>query len=786
MKRAVVYFFGAFLIFFGTKLSSNTLSKSDISDVKYKAESSQEISQDKDDPYINFINMLSKDNTKVKIEQIDEIQPTTILKTDNKIESANEEDTDIKLVSKFSKENTKIKIEQIDEIQLATSTDVDDEIQPTTILKTDNKIESANEEDTDIKLISKFSKDAEIQLAIDLKKEAKVDNSGFARNYYVEEVDPTTWESIAYTIDYLKSSINLFGGKDSGFYGNLGLIYTYNTHDDAVNQRSQSNFKQEYSLGYRGVAYSSKLLKYSLFATIRYEDIEDKINNDIIETKAEGYDYKVNLDFLRHTKTPFTINATKMQKPTYTLYRNNKSNFRYDDTSLGLNGLLNLKIFQLNYSALDSKGTYEDIISTDYRKNRTYRVTLTKKTDIQNIRLYYDNTNQIIDREKINSSALYNIGKESINLYYRNKLSSSVKLDAQSSYRIYDYSDSLFNSSQTKSTLANLNLSWSPVGKHHASIGISGSDIKDLNKQLNTSTSIQNINLVQSYGYRMSKNINISQSLGYNIVFTDLNTMKNINFNSGINYRKKIATGATLSIFISAGVNNNSSDANSSIVTNNMTTYLYAAGTGINQALPGINSRLNIDFKYNGSTSNTEEARQSYGGDLGINTNIYSSLRNQFKIKYYNDTIENFRGANILISTESSRASVSNEINHATMIGTKGTLNTKIGIEYLSTETNGKKIDRLMPKADIVFRYRLGQKLNHISRADVYREVYYDTTNYSFASDFIFETGKLSASIGYIYNKIIVGNDVDGVVNSNVDILDRDIHRVNMKFNRRF
>ncbi len=613
---------------------------------------------------------------------------------------------------------------------------------------------------------------------VEADDETKLSDIGFARNYYVEPPNPTMWESIAHSIDYLKSNINIFS-EDSGFYGSLGLIYTYDIYNDGRDERKQNNFKQEYSLGYRGALYSPKLLKYTLFTTIRYENIKDKVNNITNENKIESYDYEARLNFLNRTRIPFSIYAMKTQKPNTIFFENAKSESMYNNLLFGLSGQINLKMFKINYSASDSKGVYEDIFSNDNRENSMYKTTFTKETKNHNFRLSYENTNQMIDRKNVNYSSKSNIDNENVDLIYRAKISDALRLNAQSYYRMSGYTDNVWAENETQSILSNLNLSWNPKGKHSASISISGTSIKDENIKLNTNTSVDNIQISQSYGYRMTKNLNMSQSSSHSVVFTDFSTIKNTNVSSNINYTTKISEDSSLNISASASINNNSNDTNSSTYIADITSYTYSVGTGINQMLLDINSRLRIGFGYNGSMNTRNEIKDSYNANFNMDTILYSVIRNQLSVNYFNDIIDSLDYNNISIFRSTQRITINNKINYTTRIGFRGTLNSKVGIEYLLAKTTDREdIDKLMPKIDLLFKYRLGQKLRHTTKINIYKEVFYDTISYNFESDFRFSSGKLSASIEYVYNKTIVGD--------NINILDRDKHRVSMKFKRMF
>ncbi len=597
---------------------------------------------------------------------------------------------------------------------------------------------------------------------IESKEDYEYYSKGFKRNYNKEGQSLGIMDSI-YSI---QSQVNNFGK----FYGSIGLSYTYDKYNE--NDRVRTNFMQEYKLGVLGAIYSKRLFNYSLSTTLRFEDINTEESSANTVNKLESYDYNAKLNFLSHTKIPFTLYAIKTKSPNSIRYNGTTNNSEYDNLSFGLVGQILLNIFKINYTITDSDGVYESIFSTDNRKNRKYKVTLTKDDDIHNLRLSYTNTDQEITKDSTSYTSKSSNKEEDVNLIYRAKVSDSVRFNSQSSYRKRIYTNDLWTANETKTVLSNLNLIWNPRGKHNASLSLSGTKIIDEN--------LNNINLSQSYGYRVTKNLNLSQSSSYSVVSSDLDTIKNLNLNSNISYLKKINADISMNMSFNASLNNNSNDRDSNTSTAEITTYMYRAKIGMNQNIKSLNSRLSASLYYNDSINTLEESKKTSNANLNISTMIYSKLRNQLNIDYYNSISKILDSNKVFTSIEFARVSVKNNLDYSTRVGISGSLSSKLGFRYAISKTNGKEKETMSPSANVVFRYNLSRNIKYTSKLSISKEFYYDTMNYNFGTDLLFYSSKLTTSIGYTYDRIETDKDIA------IHVLNREVHRLNVKFLRKF
>lgn len=561
--------------------------------------------------------------------------------------------------------------------------------------------------------------------------------------------------------------------KDSGLYGSLGYTYLSDKYNSSTQSTSeQEKLIQEYKLGYKGIIYSPKLLDYSLEGIFRYEDINAKANGEKTDTKSDSRDYKVNLNVLKESKIPFRVYAQKSDRPISTVYANTINRSLNDTQSMGISGTIKLNIFDLTYSALDSSATYESLLSTEERDTQTYRTSLRKEEKEYSLQLSYSNIEQQIGKEYAdgNKTIRKNIDDD-IRLKYNWRINDVLSLDTNSYYKINRNTSIDITSTSTATTFASAYLNWSPKTKHRGSI-----NIQTFNIQSDYGTT-KSISLSQNYGFRMTKNINFTQLANYNLVKSDNMSSQSINLGSGVSHRKVIGKNTNINTSLNVSARSNSTDSNT---TSNSNTYTYDLKTSLNQNMDSINSILNVNLGYYGSTSTLDETTERYSAGLSLRTVFFSVIKNNLSTSYYKDETK-LKYFDEIISRNITRLEIEDNINHATKIGIKGSLLTKVGIRYSNIETDGKKTDRLMPKADLNFKYRLGTNLNFRSNFHISKDMTYNITDYALSNNLAFNTRYTKISADYSYNRTVSSGSSEYT-----EISTRDSHRIQLKFERRF
>jgi len=551
--------------------------------------------------------------------------------------------------------------------------------------------------------------------------------------------------------------------KDSGAFGSLGLSYLSDKYSSDSTESSSENFLQEYKLGYKGIIYSPKLLDYSILGTLRYEDISTDISGVASDTKSDSQDYKINLNFLRESKIPFKVYAQKSDRPISVVYANTVNRSLQDSQSAGISGAVNLNIFDLTYSVSSFSGKYESLLSTEIRDTKTYRTSLRKNEKNYSFQLNYSNVKQIIEKEYVDGNkTILQSAESNIDLRYVWGISDALKLNTYSYYR-----DNEAFSTATAS--ASVNLSWNPKTEHRGSISIDIFNIED------DYDGTQSININQSYGYSMTKNLNFTQRANYNKITSGSIIGETMSLGSGINYVKAISKDTKINCSANANARSNSNDSNTSSLSS--ITYTYSGRAGVRQNLNSINSKLNMNLGYYGSTSSLSDSSDRYNAGLSLTTTFFSLIKNHFNSTYYKEETK-LNYLNTSITRDVSRITIDDNIKYSTRIGIKGRISTNVGISYSNIKNESETITRTMPKCDIKFRYKLRPKLRFDSGFHIDKDLTYDIMNYSLDSKLAFSGRMTSVSIGYNYNKMVAGGSGD--------ISNRESHRMQVKFERRF
>jgi len=562
--------------------------------------------------------------------------------------------------------------------------------------------------------------------------------------------------------------------KDSGAFGSLGLTYLsdkYNSSTQATSE--QEKFIQEYKLGYKGIIYSPKLLDYSVEGILRYEEIDSKIDGASTDIKSDSQDYKINLNFLKESKMPFRIYAQKSDRPISTVYANTVNRSLQDSQSMGISGTVNLNIFDLTYSASDFSGTYESLLSVEKRDTQTYRTSLRKKEKDYNLQLSYSNIEQILKKEYVGGDKIAQKNTDDdIKLRYSWQISDALRLNTDSYHRI-NKNTSTDITATSATTFASAYLIWTPKTKHYGSININAFNIKG------DYDSTKSISLSQNYGFRITKNLSLTQLASYNIVKSGSMSSQSISLGSGASYRKSISKDTKMNLSLNLNARSNSIDSNTTSNSNTYT-YTYDLRTGLTQNINFINTRMNINLGYFGSDSTRDETIERHSASLSLVTTLFSIVKNNLRASYYKDDSK-LRYLDEAISRNITRMEIEDTISHASRIGIKGTLRTKVGIRYSNIETDGETIDRLTPKANLNFKYRLGPKLRFSSNFNISKDFTYNIMNYSLDNNLAFNSRYTKISAGYNYNKTVSSGSSEYTEESN-----RDSHRIQLKFERRF
>ena len=180
---------------------------------------------------------------------------------------------------------------------------------------------------------------------------------------------------------------------------------------------------------------------------------------------------------------------------------------------------------------------------------------------------------------------------------------------------------------------------------------------------------------------------------------------------------------------------------------------------------------------YDGSNSTLDEYNERSNANLSFVTKISSKMSNNFNTSYHTEKTRLKYGLDFL-DRDVETINIRDNINYRSRIGLKGNIRVNAGVNYSYTNNNNVLITRIMPKCDINFNYRFGQRVAFKSTFHIDKDLTYDITTSRFDNLLSYNSRYTVFSLGYNYNKIIAG------VNS--EISSRDGHIVQAKFVRKF
>ncbi|MDY0117550.1 MAG: hypothetical protein RBR59_08240, partial [Sulfurimonadaceae bacterium] len=425
--------------------------------------------------------------------------------------------------------------------------------------------------------------------------------------------------------DMLYNLSSNYGPSD--LYGSIGLTYISNKYKNDRTVSTQENFMQEYKLGYNSYIYNPKLVDYSIFGALRYEDVKSEINDVSGKTEIKSKDYKVDFNFLKDSKIPFKIYAQQSDRPASILYANTVNNSLNNVKSAGVSGSIKLNIFDVTYSVSNSNGVYESSISRENRENKTYQASIRKNEKNYNFQLGFSEISQASEREYTNLDNIISNNKEqNLNLLYRLDINDDLTFNTYSYYRKNEYkSDETLSTTTTSATAS---LRWNPKTKHSGSISLQSFNTKD------DSYTMQNMSMNQDYRYKITKDLTFSQQSDYSVFDTNAITSESFGLASGLSYAKPISDTIRINVSGNANIRSISSDGNTSL---DADTYRYNIQTGISKQINSINSNLSANVGYDTSINTLDEYNKRYNTNLSFVTKISSKMSNNFSTNYYNE-----------------------------------------------------------------------------------------------------------------------------------------------------
>ncbi|MDD3506571.1 MAG: hypothetical protein PHX65_08515 [Sulfurimonas sp.] len=548
---------------------------------------------------------------------------------------------------------------------------------------------------------------------------------------------------------------------DRGFYGSLNFMYITDEYKTSSDHNKEENFLQEYKLGYAGNIYSPRLLDYNIEALLRFENEDMSRNEEIVKQKSYGEDYKVNLNFIKDTKFPFTVYANKSEKPVNTVYSAYTTNYSYETKGEGITGSLNFNPYSFTYGATTTKTTAEfsdrllDTTSTSYNGSFRYN------KDAHNFQANY--LHSVIDNEQnyINDEITsINQVKDTLNLSHTWRPSDDFILNSRASYENDEY--------YARETIdAGVDLNWRPKdAKYDAYLSLLGTTMEYGDTLNGQKYVFDSMNINQRFNYRATDSITLSQGAMFFFYDSPTSTGSNsyIDLDATHNYNTTILSDMPFNLTSKVGVQKNDSSIkstyNGSSTSTSTSTKRY--DLNINARTKKNFSKINSDLTLNGgyfhSLYSTDREEQRYNIGAYFLSRIFSIVNNNLTARYTQTNISTepaIDGGDTKITN--SQTNIMESLDFNFRLGVRGRVGFRVGVEYVNTKSDTQSTSRVDPRAEMNLNYRLFKSWMFDASARI-SEIY-NTLEHSGNANLTFRAGKTSFLMGYQYNK----NEVESV-----------------------
>lgn len=548
---------------------------------------------------------------------------------------------------------------------------------------------------------------------------------------------------------------------DRGFYGSINYLYVEDDYTMSSTTTSKQNFLQEYKLGYKGNIYSPRLLEYTIEGLLRFDNEEIQRDGYSSKEKLKGEDYMANLNFIKETKFPFTLYANKSERPVNTVYDTYATNYVYETSSEGATGSINFEPYMFTYGAATTKSIAEFSDRLQDSKTTTYNGSFRYNENAHNVQANYSHA--ILENEfnYINDAATsVNQVKDIFNISHNWKATEDLTVTSGATYE----NDEFYSSEQMN---ANMDLYWKPKdADYDGYLSLYGSKFEYADINGGEDYVFNSLNINQMFNYKLTENINLSESvMAY---FYDAPTVKgsntNINLYGTHNHSRTIFDDIPFTLTTRLGVQKNDSEyktttfADSNKTTTGEERYDIYITARAKKELPSVNSTLNVNSGYYHSISSTKREEQRYDFGLYLLSKFFSIVSNNITARYFQTNtsfVSELDGGKT--QNVNSTTSLMEMVNVYFNLGAKGRASFGAGVEYISMRNNNLTTNRVDPRAEANFNYRLFQNWTFSSNARI--SEMYNTLEHSGSANLNFKAGKTTFLMGYQYNK----SEIDSV-----------------------
>lgn len=556
---------------------------------------------------------------------------------------------------------------------------------------------------------------------------------------------------------YLSAPLFLAANEypDKGAYGSLGFAYIEDEYTVASEHTTKENFIQELKLGYGGNIYSPKLLEYVVEGILRYDTESYKTDSFESKQKSVGQDYKVNLNFIKDTKFPFSIYANRYEKPINTVYSAYSTNYMFETRNEGASGSINFEPYSVTYGAANTKTISEFNDRIQESQTTTYNTSFRYSEKKHSFQASYIHSEMENEQQYINDSQLAVSQIKDI-------FSITDSWYATDDLRVYTNASYENDETYMSETIdADLSLYWSPKdAKYDGSLSVYASNMENADIFGGEKYIFNSININQAFNYKLTDTILLSENaMAYMYDATSVKgTNSYLNLYATHNYATTWFEKTLFTLTTRLGAQRNNSDYEMDINTGDTPTsssidrYNLDLRARVKRELPSIKSTLNFDSGYYNSISSIDETEQRYNFDLYLLSRLYGNVGNNLTARYmqtsrtYVSVLDNEE-----IKNDYSVASIMEALDFSFSFDARGKIRFLVGAEYISRKNDDVTESSLNPRIDANMNYRIFQRWTFDASARM--SEMYNTIEHSGNANLNFRAGKTTFLMGYQYNK---------------------------------
>lgn len=517
------------------------------------------------------------------------------------------------------------------------------------------------------------------------------------------------------------------GLSPRGMYGSVEYGYTQEEAVDKYNTSSRNSFLQNYTLGKRGSIYSPNLMSYMVQGSLFVNDTGSKTNDITTDSSTKSINYRVNTDFIRGTKYPFSVFADQTTSPYSSVQPGSSLSYNQTTGRYGFSGSAELPYFNLRYSAETSDMKRDESFADETRNNKEYMVSIYKNFNSGTFSTVYTDT----ARDYFRNDRSFN-SQQSWSDHSRNaRMNGTWNVDK--TLRITSALSYLDNSYLNMTNITgSANVNWRPSDRYTAGLDLSANSLKGAGSGTDSLILGGNSFYQVTPEFSTTQNVSLYRITGNSMV----QTMETVTV--GGNYVKSLED----TLVLSAGVNgmfkgeqnSAASDMNRTMPDRN--TYSYTLTGGASKMVESIRSRVSANLSYYDSISSTDENTKRISVNTMLNTTLQENLTYSLSGYFIKEESQYLQTLTALDGNMTQRdtqvVTLDNALRYWQDIGLNGKVSLGGGVSYSASQYNqSQKVTRVFPHVDGSFSYRFFNSMFLNSTLSASQDSVNDLTNYS-------------------------------------------------------